>query len=137
MANRPLDAATTLLGWINHSATDQNERLITSGTTIRLSTPLDAAEAFTFVASHPGAAAPITFALEVAPQRTDGTIGTWVQAAEVAIPAAGGQVEAPLSGSMLTVAAPDAANVKPPSLLYARVVSTPAPPAGAYAGLTH
>jgi hypothetical protein len=137
MGNRLLDAATTLLGWINHTATDQDERVIAAGTTVKLSTPLDAADGFTFLASHPGAAGAITFTLEVAPERKDGTMGTWVQAAEVAIPAGGGQVEAPIGGSLLQVAAADAPNVTPPCMVYARVLAAPAPPAGAYAGLTH
>ncbi|MGB5135418.1 MAG: hypothetical protein WBN89_09630 [Prochlorococcaceae cyanobacterium] len=137
MGNRLLDATTTLLGWINHTATDQDERLIAAGTTVKLSTPLDAADGFTFVASHPGHTAAVTFTLEVAPERKDGTMGSWVQAAEVAIPAGGGHVEAPISGSLLQVAAADALNVNPYSLCYARVLAAPAPPAGAYAGLTH
>jgi hypothetical protein len=137
MGNRLLDAATTLLGWINHTATDQNERVIAAGTTVKVSTPLDAADGFTFVASHPGHSAAVTFSLEVAPELKDGTMGTWVPAAEVAIPAAGGHVEAPISGSLLQVAAPDALNVNPHCMVYARVLTDPAPPAGAYAGLTH
>ena len=64
MGNRLLDAATTLLGWINHTATDQDERLIAAGTTVKLSTPLDAADGFTFVASHPGHTDAVTFTLE-------------------------------------------------------------------------
>ncbi|MCP9887817.1 hypothetical protein KBY96_07715 [Cyanobium sp. ATX 6A2] len=139
MANRLLDATTTLLGWINYTATDQEERVIAAGTTVKLSTPLDAADVFTFTASHPGHSAAVTFTLEVAPELKDGTMGTWVPAAEVAIPAAGGHVEAPISGSLLQVAAPDALNVNPHCMVYARVLvpEVPGAPAGAYVGLTY
>lgn len=146
-----LDAATTLLGWVNHSAEPhKDERVIAPNTTVRLSTPLDAAEVFTFVASHPGHSAAVTFTLEVAPELRDGTMGSWVQAAQVAIPAAGGRVEAPINGSLLSAAAADAADVNGYCLVYARCrLTMPGPdleaepgelavdPAGAYAGLTH
>jgi hypothetical protein len=143
---KPIDAAATLLGWINHTATDQDERTIAPGTIIKLSTPLDAAEVFTFVASHPGHSAALTFTLEVAPERLDGTLGSWVQAAQVAIPAAGGRVEAPINGGNLSVASGDASDVGAFSLYFARCQTTvpgtpPNPPVaatvtGAYAGLT-
>jgi hypothetical protein len=136
MGNRLLDASTTLLGWINHTATDQNERVIAAGTAVKLNTPLDAAGTLTFVANHPGHSDPVTFTLQLAPERRDGTIGTWFQASEVAIPAAGGTVEAPISGAMLQIAAPDVPLSPEHSVFYARVQTTPAAPAGAYAGLT-
>jgi hypothetical protein len=142
-----LDAAATLIGWINHSATDEDEQTIAPNTTVMLSTPLDAADVFTFAASHPGHTAAVTFTLSVAPLRKDGTMGSWVQAAQVAIPAAGGRVEAPINGQLLTVAAGDAANVDDYCLVYARCQTTvpavppenppvPAVVTGAYAGLT-
>lgn len=146
-----LDAATTLLGWVNHSAEPhKDERVIAPNTTVRLSTPLDAADAFTFVATHPGHSAAVTYTLEVAPELRDGTMGTWVQAAQVAVPASGGRVEAPINGTLLNVAAADAADVAGPCLVFARcrlTMPNPDPqaeegaletdPAGAYAGLTH
>lgn len=138
-----LDAATTLIGWVNHSAEPhQGERMIAANTTVKISTPLDAADAFTFVASHPGHAAAVTFTLEVAPEKRDGTIGTWVQVTQVAIPAPGGRVEAPLNGSLLSVDAADADDVAPYSVVYARATmsdpsAAPVTPAGAYAGLTY
>ena len=139
--SRPIDAAATLVGWINHTATDPNERTIAGGTTVKLSTPLDAADVFTFVAAHPGHAAAVTFTLEVAPELLNGTMGTWVQAAEVAIPAGGGRVEAPLNGGNLAVAPADADDVGAYSVVFARCLMTnpsdvTVSPAGAYAGLT-
>jgi hypothetical protein len=137
MGNRLLDASTTLLGWVNYSAEPHvEERVIAAGTAVKLTTPLDAAGTFTFLANHPGHSDPITYTLELAPERRDGTIGTWFQAAEVAIPAAGGTVEAPISGAMLQIAAPDAPLSPEYSVLYARVSVAPSAPDGAYAGLT-
>jgi hypothetical protein len=137
-----LDAATTLIGWVNFSAEPHvEERVIAANTTVKISTPLDAADAFTFVAAHPGHSTPVTFTLEVAPEKRDGTIGTWVQVTQVAIPAPGGRVEAPLNGSLLTVDAADADDVGEFSVYYARATMSdpsadPVSPAGAYAGLT-
>lgn len=137
-----LDAATTLIGWVNHSAEPHvGERVIAANTTVRISTPLDAADAYTFVASHPGHSTPVTFTLEVAPEKHDGSIGTWLQVTQVAIPAPGGRVEAPLNGSLLTVDAADADDVGEYCVYYARASmrdpsAEPVSPAGAYAGLT-
>lgn len=143
-----LDAATTLMGWVNVSAEPHiGERTIAQNTTVLLTTPLDTADTFTFIATHPGHAAAVTFTLEVAPLLIDGSMGSWVQAAQVAIPAAGGRVEAPLNGQLLTVAPADLDDVREGHMLYARVSATvpapeagdpplPANPAGAYAGLT-
>jgi len=137
MANKLVDAVTTLVGWINYSATDPFERVRVSAEVVKISTPLDAAGHFTFIAQHPGAAAAVTYLLELAPELMDGTIGTWVTAASVAVPAAGGQVEATISGGALAVDPADAANVKEFSFTYARCTLTPDTPAGAYAGLTY
>lgn len=76
MGNRLLDAATTLVGWVNYSATDPYCRTLENATTVKLSTPLEAAKAFTFIASHPGAQEAVTFVLEVAPALEDGTVGS-------------------------------------------------------------
>jgi len=138
-----LDAATTLIGWVNYSAEPHvEERVIAANTTIKITTPLDAADAFTFVASHSGHDAAVTFSLEVAPEKRDGTIGTWVQVAQVAIPAPGGRVEAPLNGSLLAVDAADVDDVGDYSFYYARALMSdpseePVTLAGAYAGLTY
>lgn len=136
MGNRLLDAATTLVGWVNHSASDPYCRTLENATTVKLSTPLEAAEAFTFVASHPGADAPVTFVLEVAPELEDGTVGSWVNVATVAVPAEGGQVEAPISCSSLQADVADAELLAHPTFLYARAQLTPEGVSGAYAGLT-
>jgi hypothetical protein len=133
-----IDAATTLLGWVNYSATPHlEERTIAAGTAVKLSTPLDAAESFTFVASHPGHTGAVTFTLQFAPELADGSIGTWVTAGSVAVPAEGGHVEAPMSGMGLAIAAADVPNTRPPSIYYARVNASPAPPVGAHASLTY
>ncbi|MCP9820033.1 hypothetical protein KBZ18_11085 [Synechococcus sp. Cruz-9H2] len=133
---RLIDAATTLVGWINYNATDPFERTRVSGETVRLTTLLDAANSFVLVASHPGAAAAVTVQLEVAPLLKDGTVGTFVNAGSVAIPAAGGRVETLISGAGLAVAPADAANVTPPAFAFARATLTPSTPDGAYVGLT-
>lgn len=137
MANKLIDAATTLVGWINYSSTDPFERVRVSAEVVKLSTPLDAAAQFTFLAQHPGAAAAVTFALELAPELQDGTIGTWVPASSVAVPAAGGQVQAGIAGVDLAVDPADAANVHLPAFIYARCTVSPSVPTGAYAGLTY
>lgn len=137
MANKLIDAVTTLVGWINYSATDPFERTRVSAEVVKLSTPLDAAQEFTFLAQHPGAAAAVTFELELAPELKDGTIGTWVTVTSVAVPAAGGQVQAGIDGGGLAVDAADAANVSLPAFVYARCTVTPSTPSGAYAGLTY
>ncbi len=135
--NKLIDAATTLVGWVNYSATDPFERTRVSNETVRLTTPLDAADHFSLIASHPGAAAAVTVVLQLAPALKDGTIGTWVTVATVAIPAAGGRVEAPISGDGLVVAPADAANVALPSFIYARATLTPSTPNGAHVSLTY
>jgi hypothetical protein len=53
---------------VNYSAEPhKEERVIEAGTVVKLSTPLDAADVFTFVVSHPGHSEAVTFTLEVAP----------------------------------------------------------------------
>lgn len=136
MGNRLLDAATTLVGWVNHSATEPYCRTLESATSVKLSTPLEAAEAFTFIASHPGAEEAVTFSLEVAPELEDGTVGTWVNVATVAVPAEGGRVEAPISGSSLQADAADAELLAHPTFVYARGQVQPEAVPGAYAGLS-
>jgi len=135
--NKLIDAVTTLVGWINYSATDPFERTRVSAEIVRLSVPLDTVEHFTLLFSHPGAAAAVTAVLQVAPLLKDGTTGTWVTAATVAIPAAGGQIEATISGGSLVTAAGDLANVVDPCFFFARATLTPSTPAGAHVSLTH
>lgn len=135
--NKLIDAATTLVGWVNYNATDPFERTRISAEVVRLTTPLDAAERFSLLASHPGAAAAVTVVLELAPLLKDGTAGSWVTAATVAIPALGGQVEAPIAGGSLAVAPADAANVELPSFFFARATLTPSTPNGAHVSLTY
>ncbi|MGB5241390.1 MAG: hypothetical protein WBN80_12215 [Prochlorococcaceae cyanobacterium] len=135
--NKLIDAATTLVGWVNYNATDPFERTRVSAEVVRLTTPLDAADDFTLLASHPGAAGAVTVVLQLAPLLKDGTVGTWVTAATVAIPAAGGQVEAPIAGGSLAVAPADAANVEQPSFFFARATLTPSTPNGAHVSLTY
>ena len=79
--NKLIDAATTLVGWINYSATDPFERTRVSAEIVRLSVPLDTTDSFSLLFSHPGAAAAVTAVLQVAPLLKDGTTGTWVTAA--------------------------------------------------------
>lgn len=135
--NKLIDAVTTLVGWINYSATDPFERTRVSAEIVRLSVPLDTTDNFTLLFSHPGAAAAVTAVLQVAPLLKDGTTGTWVTAATVAIPAAGGQIEATISGDALVPAAGDLVNVVDPCFFFARATLTPSTPAGAHVSLTH
>jgi hypothetical protein len=93
LANKRLDALTTLVGWINSSATDPLERTRLSNEVVRMSTPLDTAEQVTLVTSHPGASSAITVVLALAPLLKDGSTGTFVNAATVVIPAVGGLIE--------------------------------------------
>ena len=134
--NKLIDAATTLVGWINNSASDPFERTRVSAEIVRLSVPLDSVEHFTLLFSHPGAAAAVTAVLQVAPLLKDGTTGTWVTAATVAIPAAGGQVEATISGDSLVPVAGDLANVVEQCFFFARATLTPSTPTGAHVSLT-
>jgi hypothetical protein len=136
MGNRLLDASTTLLGWINHTATDQNERVIAAGTAVKLNTPLDAAGTFTFLANHPGHTDAVTYTLELAPELRDGTVGTWFEVAAVAIPAAGGKVETTISGHDLQPDPADAESAVPPCFRLARAVVSPDTPEGMFVGLT-
>ena len=135
--NKLIDAVTTLVGWINHSATDPFERTRASAEIVRLSVPLDTVEHFSVLFSHPGAAAAVTAVVAVAPLLKDGTTGTWVTAATVAVPAAGGQVEATISGTSLAPVAGDLANAVKPAFFFARATLTPSTPAGAQVSLTH
>ena len=41
--NKLINAATTLVGWVNYNATDPFERTRVSAEVVRLTTPLDAA----------------------------------------------------------------------------------------------
>jgi hypothetical protein len=136
-AGTPLiDAATTLVGWINYSATDPFERTRVSGEVVRLSTMLDASSHFTLVASHPGHSVAVTVVVELAPVLRDGTMGSWIAAATVAIPAEGGRIETMIGGHGLSVASADLDDVDLPALCFARASVSPATPNGCYVGLT-
>jgi hypothetical protein len=121
-SNILLDAQTILIGYVNRGATRDSEATISESTTIPLNTKLDAASIFSVIASHPGHGTAVTVSVEVAPVLDNGTIGTWFEAAEVVIPAAGGRVETYINGHDLAVDAADAPNVTVPCIAYARAV---------------
>ena len=139
-ATRLLDAQTVLVGWINHSATDCYEHIRTSGDVVNLGTDLDATSSFVLVASHPGhseaVTVTVTVTLELAPLLADGNAGSWITAAAVAIPAAGGKVEAIISGAALLINPADSELITPPCLRLARAVVSPASPVGMTVALT-
>ena len=135
-ATRLLDAQTVLVGWINHSATDCYEHSRNSGDVVNLGTDLDATGCFVVVASHPGHSEAVTVTLELAPLLDDGTAGSWITAAAVAIPAAGGKVEAIISGAALLINPADSELITPPCLRLARAVVSPASPVGMTVALT-
>lgn len=135
-ATRLLDAQAVLVGWIHHSATDCYEHLRHSGDTINLGTDLDASTGFVLIASHAGHNAAVTVTLELAPVLTDGSPGSFITAAAVAIPAAGGKVEASIAGSSLVINPADAAGSRPPCIRFARATVTPATPEGMFVALT-
>ncbi len=124
------------VGWINHSATDCYEHSRSSGDVINLATDLDASCSFVLVASHPGHSDAVTVTLELAPLLTDGTAGSWITAVAVAIPAAGGKVEASISGAALLLNPADSELVVPPCLRLARAVISPSTPVGMCVALT-
>jgi hypothetical protein len=125
-----------LVGWINHSATDCYEHSRNSGDVVNLGTDLDATGCFVVVASHPGHSEAVTVTLELAPLLDDGTAGSWITAAAVAIPAAGGKVEAIISGAALLINPADSELITPPCLRLARAVVSPASPVGMTVALT-
>ena len=135
-ATRLLDAQTVLVGWINHSATDCYEHIRTSGEVVNLGTDLDTSVSFSLVASHPGHSEAVTVTLELAPLLADGNAGSWITAAAVAIPAAGGKVEAIISGAALLINPADSELITPPCLRLARAVVSPASPVGMTVALT-
>jgi hypothetical protein len=135
-ATRLLDAQTVLVGWINHSATDCYEHIRSSGDVVNLGTDLDACSSFVLVASHPGHSEAVTVTIELAPLLHDGTAGSWITAAAVAIPAAGGKVEAIISGAALLINPNDSELITPPCLRLARATVLPATPVGMTVALT-
>ena len=114
LANKRLDALTTLVGWINSTATDPFERIRFSNEVVRITTPLDAAEQITLVTSHPGAGSPITVVLALAPLLKDGSTGTFVNAATVVIPAVGGLIETVINPANLILAGTDGPTARRP-----------------------
>ena len=137
LANKRLDALTTLVGWINNSANDPLERTRLSNEVVRISTPLDAADQVTLVTSHPGTNSPITVVLALAPLLKDGSTGTFVNVATVVIPAAGGVIETVINPANLVLAGTDGANSKAPCLFFARANVSPFTPPGCQVSLTH
>jgi hypothetical protein len=135
-ANALLDAATVLVGWTNRSATRANEKVFSSGEVVRLNTKLDASSRFSLLVSHPGHSAAVTVVLHLAPQLRDGTRGTFVPVATVAVPAEGGRVEAYISGHDIQLDAADVENADLPALCFAKAVVTPSTPEGMVVGLT-
>ena len=134
--NPLLDAETTLVGWTNRSAIRGHEHTFLSGEEVLLNTKLDAASRFSLVVSHPGADGPVEVELQLAPVLRDGTTGSWVTAAKVALPAEGGRVEAFLSGHDIQLSAADLADVDLPAVCFAKALVTPATPEGMHVGLT-
>jgi len=131
-----LDAGTILVGWSNHSATRGSEKLFVSGEGVRLNTKLDATTRFSMLVSHPGHSEAVTVVLHLAPVLRDGTMGTFVPVATVALPAEGGKVEAYISGQDVLLDPADVDNVNGPSLCFAKAVVTPATPDGLVVGLS-
>jgi hypothetical protein len=134
--NPLLDAETTLVGWTNRSAIRNHEHTFLSGEEVLLNTKLDAASRFSLVVSHPGAEAPVEVELQLAPVLRDGTTGSWISAATVALPAEGGRVEAFLSGRDLQLNAADLAEVDLPAECFAKALVSPTTPEGMHVGLT-
>ena len=134
--NPLLDAETTLVGWTNRSAIRNHEHTFLSGEEVLLNTKLDTASRFSLVVSHPGADSPVEVELLLAPVLRDGTTGSWISAATVALPAEGGRVEAFLSGRDLQLNAADLADVDLPAVCFAKALVPPATPEGMHVGLT-
>ena len=134
--NPRLDAGTILVGWTNHSASRGSETLFSSGEVVRLNTKLDATSRFSMLVSHPGHSEAVTVVLHLAPVLRDGTRGTFVPVATVALPAEGGKVEAYISGQDVLLDPADAGNVDGPCLCFAKAVVTPATPEGLVVGLS-
>ena len=135
-ANALLDAATVLVGWTNRSATRDSEKLFSSGEVVRLNTKLDATSQFSLLVSHPGHSDAVTVVLHLAPELRDGTMGTFVPVATVAVPAEGGRVEAYISGHDILLDTADVDNADLPALCIAKAVVTPSTPEGMVVGLT-
>ena len=136
IGNPLIDAETTLVGWTNRSAMRPIEHTYLSGEEVLLSTKLDAAACFSLIASSPGSESTVEVELQLAPVLRDGSCGSWISAAVVALPAEGGRVEAFISGHDLQIAPVDAANVDCPAICFARALVTPITPAGMHVGLT-
>ena len=135
-ANALLDADTVLVGWTNRSATRSTDKVFASGEVVKLNTKLDSAARFSLLVSHPGHSAAVTVVLHLAPQLRDGTRGTFIPVATVAVPAEGGRVEAYISGHDIQLIAADVANADLPALCFAKAVVTPSTPEGMVVGLT-
>ena len=124
--NPRLDAGTVLVGWIEASATRPTGQRRVSAEIVKLNTKLDATSRFTLLVSHPGHHVAVEVLLELAPLLRDGTQGTFVPVATVAIPAEGGRIEAYISGHDIQLDAADAGDVDGPALCFARAIVTSA-----------
>jgi hypothetical protein len=112
------------------------EKVFASGEVVKLNTKLDAASRFSLLVSHPGHSDAVTVVLHRAPQLRDGTMGTFVPVATVAVPAEGGRVEAYISGHDILLDTADVDNADLPALCFAKAVVTPSTPEGMVVGLT-
>ncbi len=61
--------------------------MFTSGEVVKLNSKLDATAQFSLLVSHPGHSAAVTLVLHLAPELSDGTMGTFVPVATVDLPA--------------------------------------------------
>ena len=134
--NPLIDAETTLVGWTYRSAIRNSERTYIAGDEVLLNTKLDAASRFSLVVSHPGAQGPVEVELQLAPVLRDGTTGSWLTAATVALPAEGGRVEAFISGRDIQLNVADLVDVDLPAVCFAKALVTPETPEGMHVGLT-
>ncbi|TGG94455.1 MAG: hypothetical protein ERJ67_02780 [Aphanocapsa feldmannii 277cV] len=134
--NPLLDAATTLVGMTQRNALRNSERQFSAGEEVRLGTRLDAAARFSLLASHPGHTEAVQVELQLAPLLRDGSSGTYVSAATVALPAEGGRVELCICGEEIGIDPADEALVDLPAVCFAKALVTPSTPAGMNVGLT-
>ena len=135
-SNPLLDAATVLIGPVAAGADRPVAEQRASGTEVLLSTKLDAAVRFSLICCHSGHDQAVTVELQLAPQRMDGSLGSFQSAATVSLPAEGGRVEAFISGHDLQIDAADADQVQWPCMAAARAIASPGTPADLTCGLT-
>ena len=118
-SNPLLDAVTVLIGPVAAGADHPVAEQRASGTEVLLSTKLDAAVRFSLICCYSGHDQAVTVDLQLAPQRIDGSLGSYQSAATVSLPAEGGRVEAFISGHDLQIDAADADQVQWPCMAAA------------------